>query len=141
MKKAVYWVMFALGSAGMLFIFYEALPLYRTLIRGSAGVQPGRNLYVPAACVVIVMQACYWINRKTRPPLGQRRHIFLGHVVLFLARLSFIFAGSLLSIVTFTRSADTRFSVIGIALLLAVTFAQFCYARELEALSASLEGR
>src|SRR5215831_20329056 len=102
--------MFAVESAGMFFVFYEALPLYRTLIRGSAGVQPGRYLYAPAAGVVIVMQACYWIKRKARPPIGERRRIFLGHVLLFFSRLSFIFAGSLLSLVIFTRSADTKFS-------------------------------
>jgi len=141
MKKIWYWSMFAIETAGMLFIFYEALPLYGPLIRGAAGAQPGRYLYGPAVGVVVVMQACYWIKRTRRPPIGLRRRIFLGHVVLFFSRLSFIFAGSLLSLVIFTRSADTKFSLVGIALLLAVTFAQFCYARELETLSAGFEGR
>ena len=141
MKRVWYWSLFAAESAGMFFILSEALPFYRTLIRGSAGDRPGRYLYVPAASAVVIMQLCYWIKRKTRPPIWQRRRIFLGHILLFFARLSFIFAGSLLSLVIFTRSEDTQFSVVGIALLLATTFAQFCYARELEILSQLLEGR
>jgi hypothetical protein len=123
----------------MAFILYEALPLYRKLLRGPGGYEPGSYLLVPALCAVIVMQACYWSMRQIRPPISRRRNAFLGHLLLFLSRLSFIFAGSVLSLALFTRSQDTTLSVAGIVLLLATTFAQFCYARELEALSRKFE--
>ena len=139
MKKIWYWSMFAVQSAGMLFILYEALPLYRRLLRGPGEDQPGSYLFVPGVCVVIVMQVCYWGNRNVRLRLGLKRNVFLGHILLYLARLSFIFAGAMLSLALFVRSADTRLSSIGIAILVATTFAQFCYARELEALARELE--
>jgi hypothetical protein len=87
------------------------------------------------------MQACYWIRRRVRPTPPSRDRPVLAHLLLFLARLSFIFAGSSASLIIFVRSADTRFSVVGIAILLAAVFAQFCYARELEVLSGVLDQR
>jgi hypothetical protein len=98
-----------------------------------------RTFSSPALCAVIVMQACYWSMRKIRPPIARRRNVFVGHLLLFLSRLSFIFAGSVLSLALFTRSQDTTVSVPGIVLLLATTFAQFCYVRELEALARKFE--
>jgi len=134
MKKTRYWTMFALESAGMIFILWVALPLYRRLLRGPGGNEPGSHLILPGICVVVVMQTCYWSMRRIRPRTA-RNNVIVAHLLLFLARLSFIFAGSVLSLMLFTRSVDTRLSALGIVLLLATTFAQFCYVRELEALS------
>jgi len=139
MKKIWYWAMFAVESAGMIYIIYVALPLYRRLLRTPGEDRPGARLLLPALCTVIVMQACYWTKRKIRPSLGRKRSVVLGHLLLFFARLSFIFAGAFLSLILFTRSADTRVSVVGIATVFATTFAQFCYVRELEALSRKFE--
>src|SRR5215471_10464395 len=131
MKKTLYWTLFGIESAGMVFILYEALPLYRRLIRGPGGEQPGSRLLLPGLLAVVVMQVSYWTKRRVRPPIAGRS-VFLGHILLFLSRLIFIFAGALLSLVLLTRSADTRTSPLGIAILVAVTFAQFCHLRELE---------
>jgi hypothetical protein len=139
MKRIWYWVMFDVESAGMLFILYEALPLYQRLLRGPGGNQPGAYLLLPAVCIVIVMQVCYWTMRRIRPRIARRPNAFVAHLLLFLSRLSFIFAGALLSLMLFNRSADTRVSRFGIVMLLATAFAQFCYVRELEALSRKFE--
>ena len=139
MNKIWYWTLFGMESAGMAYIFYRVLPFYRGLLRGPGGDRPGAHLIVPGLCVLLIMQVCYWSKRKVRIPLARRQNAFVAHVLLFLSRLSFIFAGAVLSLAIFTRSADTRFSPIGIAILVAATFAQFCYARELEALSRKFE--
>jgi hypothetical protein len=61
-------------------------------------------------------------------------------MLLFLARLSFIFAAANLSLLLFRRAADTTVSPFGVLVLLFASFAQFCYVRELEALGRILEG-
>src|SRR5215510_925475 len=139
MKKIWYWTMFGIESAGMAFILYKTLPLYRRLLRGPGGDRPGSHLIVPAVCAVIVMQVCYWTKRTVRPPLARRPNALLNHVLLFFSRLCFIFAGAIFSLVIFTRSADTRWSPVGTAILVAATFAQFCYVREIEALARKFE--
>jgi hypothetical protein len=139
MKRIWYWTMFAVESAGMIFILYEALPLYQRLLRGPGGDRPGAHLLLPGVCIVIVMQICYWTMRRIRPRIARRSNAFVAHLLLFLSRLSFIFAGALLSLMLFNRSADTRTSPFGIVMLLATAFAQFCYVRELEALSRKFE--
>jgi hypothetical protein len=91
------------------------------------------------ACATVVMQACYWTKRKIRLRLRHDDNPFLGHVLLFVSRLSFIFAVAAFSLMVFTRSMDTATSPVGIAVLLAATFAQFCYARELEVLGRRMD--
>jgi hypothetical protein len=141
MRHVWYWSLFALESAGMAFVFSEGLPFYHRLLRGAAGDRPGAGLHVTAALALVVMQICYWVGRGLRPRAGPRRRPVPAHVLLFLSRLSFIFAGSVLSLVIFVRSSDTRFSFTGLALLLGVAFAQFCYSLELEALSRVFDDR
>ena len=139
MKKFWYWTLFGLETAGMLFILYMALPLYRRLLRGPGGERPGASLLLPGVCVVIVMQIGYWIMRRIRPSIARRRSPFVAHLLLFLARLGFIFTGAFLSLMLLNRSADTSMSVPGVLVLLAVAFAQFCYVRELETLARKFE--
>src|SRR4030095_16814436 len=68
------------------------------------------------------------------------RHLLLAHLLLFFSRLSFIFAGSLLSLSLFRRLTDLEHALPGMLVLLLSAFAQFCYSRELEALARRVEG-
>ena len=86
-----------------------------------------------------MMQTCYWLKFRKRPTIGKIDHPLVGHLFLFSSRLSFIFAGSLLSLTLFRQVYTFREAWIGIVVLLVATFAQFCYARELEMLARRLE--
>jgi hypothetical protein len=139
-KRFLYWSLFGVESAGMLAILLTALPLYRKLLVGPGGYRPGRPLVLPILEVTVVMQVSYWTKRLIRPPLRRGDRTVLGHLLLFLARLSFIFAGANLSLLLFRRYADTTISALGAFTLLMASFAQFCYVRELEALARIVEG-
>src|SRR5262249_57048656 len=138
-RRIRYWALFAVESAGLLYIIVEALPVYRMLLRGPVGDRPGSHLIVPVACATTVMQACYWSKRKIRQRLRHKEHAFVGHLLLFVSRLSFIFAVPAFSLIVFTRSMDTATSPVGIVVLSAATFAQFCYGRELEVLGRRMD--
>lgn len=139
-KNIAYWVLFAFESGGMIFILWIALPLFRKLSAGPGGYRPGAPLVFPAFIVSLAMQLSYWSKRSIRPPIRRGHNILAGHLLLFLARLSFIFAGANLSLVLFRRFVDTTTSPIGLAVLIFASFAQFCYVRELEALGRIVEG-
>ncbi|HKF45553.1 MAG TPA: hypothetical protein VKG01_20870 [Thermoanaerobaculia bacterium] len=139
-KRLLYWSLFGVESAGMLGILWIALPLYQKLLSGPAGYRPGRALLPPILAITIVMQLSYWGKRLIRPPLRRGDRTVLGHMLLFLARLSFIFAGANLSLLLFRRFPESNPSPLGVVTLFVASFAQFCYVRELEALARIVEG-
>ena len=138
-KSLWYWSLFAVESAGMAAILYLALPVYRKLLSEPVEKHPGRPVLIPVLCIVVIMQVCYWLKWRKRPTLGKIDHPLLGHLFLFSSRMSFIFAGSLLSLSLFRRVIDLREAFPGLLALLVGTFAQFCYARELEMLARRFE--
>src|SRR5262245_10836968 len=139
-RNVAYWVLFALESGGMIFILWIALPVYQKLSAGPGGYRPGAPLTFPVFIVSLAMQLSYWSKRSIRPPVQRGHNVLGGHLLLFLARLSFIFAGANLSLLLFRRIMDTTVSAFGILVLFFASFAQFCYVRELEALARIVEG-
>lgn len=103
----MYWSLFAVETAGIVFLHYVGIPLYRYLLSGPGRDRPGLSLIGPALGAIVVMQACYWSKRKLRPTLRGRGPVW-GHLLVFVSRLSFAFAGSLFVIVFFTRLPDTK---------------------------------
>jgi hypothetical protein len=138
-RNGLYWVMFVVESAGMIFILRLGIPLYRRLASGPGGYRPGESVVFPVFVAAAVMQFCYWSKREIRPPLGRGRSVVVGHLLFFLSRLSFIFAASTLPLALYMRLMDTQVTVFGVLVLLFATFAQFCYVRELEALARIVE--
>jgi hypothetical protein len=77
------------------------------------------------------MQVCDWLKRRSRPTFASMSHPLLAHLLLFFARLSFIFAAGLFSLSLFRRLNDIRPALPGVVVLFLATFAPFGYAREL----------
>jgi hypothetical protein len=65
----------------------------------------------------------------------------LGHLILFLSRLNFIFAAGVFSAVYLVRFNDLDISLLGSVLLFAILFSIFCYTLELERLGRALVER
>ena len=124
----------------MIAILWLALPLYQKLLSGPGGYRPFASVRGPVFAIATVMQLSYWVKRLIRPPLRRGDRTVTGHLLLFLARLSFIFAGANLSLLLFRRYVDTSISPLGFVTLFFASFAQFCYVRELEALARIVEG-
>jgi hypothetical protein len=62
----------------------------------------------------------------------------LGHVILFLSRLNFIFAAAVFSGVYLVRFNQVQISPLGFVWLSAALFSIFCYTLELERLGRAL---
>jgi hypothetical protein len=133
-RRLLYWSLFAVETAGMALILYDGIPIYRRLMSEPLENRPARHVLVPVLCVVAVMQIGYWFKGRFRPTFAPMSHPLLAHLLLFFARLSFIFAAGLFSLSLFRRLTDLSESLPGVVVLLLATFAQFCYARELERL-------
>ena len=138
-KRLAYWCLFAVESAGMALILYEGVPVYRRLLTEPIENHPAQGILLPILLVVAVMQACYWIKQPLRPTFANVSHPLLAHLLMFFSRLSFIFAAGLFSLTLYRRLTDLRESLPGVGVLLLATFAQFCYARELDILGQRVE--
>jgi hypothetical protein len=114
MKARLYWVLFAVESVCAAAVLYSGVPLYRALLKGPGPDEPAHEVLLKTAIAVVLMQASYWSRRRVRPA-GLKRRVLLAHLLMFTSRLSFVFAGSLLSLVVFVRSGDTKLSADGIA--------------------------
>jgi hypothetical protein len=135
----VYAVLFAVEVAGAIIVLWHGVPIYRSLLEGTF-VQ-GTDFAVIAWAIAgsLLIQVPYWISTlKVFHLLAVSRHIFVGHAVMFLARLNFVFVGGLFSAVVIVRAIDLEFVAWRAALLGGVLFSMFCFSIELERLGKRL---
>jgi hypothetical protein len=116
MKIATYWILFLGQTIGDVTILCHLIPLYKRLVTSGLDQKPPTEIFVYAAFGVASIQICYWLNQRWFATLRLGQNPLLGHLILFLSRLNFIFAGSLFSAVClvrfrFPRSLSRRGSV------------------------------
>jgi hypothetical protein len=89
---------------------------------------------------ITLMQAGYWIRDRLRPPLPQLRNAFVGYLVLFVARMSFVLATSVFGFVFIVRRPELQIPTSRYFIVIIALFALFCYTQELEQLGRALIG-
>lgn len=86
------------------------------------------------------MQAGYWIRHRFRPPLPQLRNALVGYIVLFVARMSVVFATSIFGFVFIVRRPEFQISTSRYFIVIIALFALFCYTQRLEQLGRAIIG-
>lgn len=89
---------------------------------------------------IVLIQGAYWTRMALVGELKLPRNAFLGHLAMFLARISLIFGTAFFTLVIYVRFPDLELSVVRLAVLFASLFSIFCYSLELERLGAALNG-
>ena len=141
MKIALHWILFLGQTIGDATILSQLIPLLRELITSGFGEKTPPEINVLAVLAVIIIQVCYWLDQHWFATLRLRYIPVLGNVILFLARLNFIFAGATFSAVYLVRFKEVQMSPLGFVLLSGVLFSMFCYTLELERLGGALVKR
>ena len=131
---ATYWILFLGQTIGDLTILSHLVPLLRRLFTSGLDKTSSPKIFISAAVGVILIQVCYWLDQRWFATLRLSRNPLLGHLVLFLSRLNFIFAGAVFSAVYLTRFNELHLELLGVVLLSTVLFSIFCYSLELERL-------
>jgi hypothetical protein len=130
-KVTRYLFFLALEVAGMALILWDGLPIYRHLfVLERVATTEDKAIMLVA---VIAIQISYWHTLRHRPPFEFSRRPFLAHVLLFLSRLSFVFASSLFALVAYRYSSMLSLNPLNLALFIAILFSVFCFTRHLEA--------
>jgi hypothetical protein len=142
MKIATYWILFLGQTVGDLTILSHLIPLLRRLFTSGLYEKAPSKIFVFAALGVTLIQVCYWLNQRWFAALRVDQNPLLGHLVLFLSRLNFIFGAAMFSAVYLTRFNEVDIALWGFVLLSIVLFSIFCYSVELERLGKALiEGK
>ena len=136
-----YWLYTALLSVqtvGVALILWEGVPLYRLIVKEPGPQHLDKQTIAWVTIAITVIQFSYWSEVRLVPKIKLRQNVFLSHVVLFFARISFVFGTALFSIIVFLRLPDITVSVPRLSLLIVTMFSMFCYTLELEKLDRSL---
>jgi hypothetical protein len=134
MKTAVYWILFLGQTTGDGTILSHLIPLFRQLVTSGVVEKASPKILILAVLGVILIQVCYWLAQYRFSTLRLHYVPLLGHLVLFLSRLNFIFAAAVFSAVYLVRFKELDISFLGFVLLSTVLFSIFCYTLELERL-------
>jgi glycerol-3-phosphate acyltransferase PlsY len=140
-RKQFYWCAVAIEIAGTIAILWHGIPIYRRFLTGTADQPADIGVVVWAAAAAAAIQLAYWGATRIFSSIELPRSIVASHFVLFAARLNFVFAGALLSVIVFARLDQIEFSLWRFALLLAVLFSLFCSTLEFERLGRRLGER
>ncbi|WP_413992754.1 hypothetical protein ACMDCR_12060 [Labrys okinawensis] len=140
-RQALYLGLLAVQTVCATILVFELMPFFWRLVDDFGKVQEvsGKGEALACFCVVI-FQACYWwrINNLAVPFATKSQPI--SHLIVFVGRLSFLFAGTLASLIFFRHmpalapSNLTLSSALKLLLLFAVLFSWFCFSLELERL-------
>jgi hypothetical protein len=141
MKSARYWILFLGQTVGDGTILSHLIPLFRRLVTSGIVEKAPPRLLVLAVVGIAAIQICYWLDQYWFPMLRLNYNPVLGHLILFLSRLNFIFAAGVFSAVYLVRFNDLDISLLGSVLLFAILFSIFCYTLELERLGRALVER
>jgi hypothetical protein len=130
-----------LEVVGAVVLIANGLPIYRKMLYApNEQIQHyGALLWALAATGLI--QVGYWVRYYGRTPILHFDNAFAGHIVLFISRLSFLFATSAFGYIFITGNVDLEISWLRYLVFTLGLFSLFCFVRELEKLgNAMLSG-
>ena len=137
----IYWLLVAIETASAAIMLWRGVPIYRNLLPGNDIAPVDASVLAAATVTVAGVQVPYWIaTLKVLPLAVIGRHVVAAHLVLFLARLNFVFVSSLFVVIFFVRNDDIEFVWWRALMLFAVLFSMFCFTLELERLGKRLLG-
>jgi hypothetical protein len=136
-----YLFLFAMQTIGVAILFWCFVPLYQQILADPGGHEARPETLIWSLSAIALMQAGYWISHRLRPPLPQVRNAFVGYVILFVARMSFVLATSVFGFVFITRKPEFQIPAFRYVVVIMGLFTLFCYTQELEKLGKSLLGK
>ena len=135
-----YFVLLAMQTIGAAILFWFTVPLFRQALLDPGSHLPRPENLVWSLLAITLMQAGFWMRHQLRPPLPQLRNAFVGYIVLFIARMSFVLASSIFGFVFIVRRPELYVPTSRYFVLVIGLFALFCYIQELEQLGRALIG-
>jgi hypothetical protein len=134
-------VLFGMQTIGAIILFWNAIPVYQQILADPASHEARPENLVWSLSSVVLMQVGYWTSYRDRPPPPQFRNALLGHLILFAARMSFVFPTSVFGFLFIAQNSAFHIPVFRYVVALLGLFSLYCYTRELERFGAAFLGR
>lgn len=145
-RHAVYLILLAIQTGAATVLVLVVFPLFQQVVTAI-----GQPQQLPTSTAIIavvaasVMQVCYWLRYHRVPVAAPVRGAMIGHLILFASRASFFFSGAVFSAIFFRHVPQLDVlppmgqGLAKAAGVMALLFASFCYALELERLGRVIE--
>ena len=133
-----YFLLFAMQTTGAAILFWYTVPLFRQVLLDPGSHVPRTENFIWSLSAITLMQAGYWTRHRLRPPRPQFHNAFVGHIILFVARMSLVLATSVFGFVFILRRPELYIPTSRYLVLIMGLFALFCYTQELEQLGRAL---
>ena len=130
-----------LEVVGAVLLTVNGLPIYRKMLYAPNEQIQHYGALFWAMVATMMIQVGYWVRYYGRTPILHLDNALIGHLVLFLSRLSFLFATSAFGYIFITGNIDLEISWMRYLVFTLGLFSLFCFVRELEKLgNAMLSG-
>lgn len=136
----LYFFLLSVQTAGVAILLAYAVPLYRLMALDFARYKPDLKPWWTIAGILLI-QVAYWFRVRLQPPLPRTGHIVLGHIVSFVARISFVAVTASFTVMFLNRFPELRninYSPLRALVILVMFFSIFCWTLELERLAKAL---
>ena len=138
--SGMYLLLLGVQTAGAAIVLTNGVPVYRQLTRDFANHEPQPGILWWAVVAVALIQVGYWLRIRLAPPLPDMAYVVAGHLLAFMARLSFILVSSTFSVVFLIRFDQLSLPPHRVFMMLALMFSMFCWTLELERFARALQG-
>jgi hypothetical protein len=132
----MFWVLFSIQIATAAVVLWNGVPFYRKLLLSQQGSDPG--LYTTAVICTVIGLLAYWGIVPLRDNVKLRANQIAGHLIQFVGRLVFTFAGGMFSVVFYVKFNDLDIQVWKLILLMGILFSLFCFTTQIEWLGRKL---
>lgn len=125
-------------TIGVVMLYWKGVPLYQQAIVDASAYEPRLETRIWAVTASTVIQVGYWTLYRVRPALPRLSNAVLGHLVLFWARVSFVFGMAFFSLVFIVRRLAGQMPNSGYIITILSLFSLFCYMLEVQRLGKAI---
>jgi hypothetical protein len=136
----LYPLLLFIETGGAAVLCWKGLPLLRLLLADPASYETRERIWIWTVPATVLVQIGYWLRYRIRPAPPRLHNALLGHIVLFVSRLSFVVATAVFSFVFIAKKLEGQMDAARYVLTLAGLFSLFCYMLELQRFGNALIG-
>jgi hypothetical protein len=129
-----WFLLFGLQTAGATVLFAIGIPLYRRVLADAGAYEPGLSTLMWSLAAIILLQATFWKSYRLHVPQPRLSNALFGTLILFSARMLFVFATSVFGIVFIAQRPGFQIPAFRYVVTLFGLFSLYCYMQEVERL-------
>src|SRR4029077_1182338 len=136
----LYPLLLIIETIGAAILCWKGIPLYRMVVADPTSFETRERIWIWSLIAIALVQIGYWLRYRIRPALPQLHNVLLGHIVLFVSRVSFVVATCVFSFVFIAYKLEGQMDAARYILTVVGLFSLFCYTFELQRLGSALIG-